>query len=145
MSKLILPTPTRPTGLTSNVIHIPFHVPSSKNSRVRTRSGLFISSRAVHKYRNHSAVFWKLNKGLFLQLLVNVEPPFVVGFHFLRKTAHKYDWVNPLQTVQDEMVKYGWLEDDNMDCLIPMPFKVNNCYTTKSKEHAGVLIKIIKL
>ena len=43
----------------------------------------------------------------------------------------------PLQTVQDDMVKHGWIPDDNCSIIIPVfeEYEYN-------KEGSGVLIKI---
>ena len=31
---------------------------------------------------------------------------------------NKFDYINPAQTVQDDMVKYGWIEDDNAEFIL---------------------------
>ncbi len=74
---------------------------------------------------------------------MHTERPLRVGFHFIRKTRHKYDWPNPLQTVLDEMVRYGWIEDDNIDVIVPYPLKVKGQYTTVDKDNPGVIIKVL--
>lgn len=130
------------TGLSSSLIYIPYHVPSSKNSRVRTRQGTFIASKSVRQYRKLSAKFWKSEKDNFSSKIKGKSFPLRIGFHFIRKTHHKYDWLNPSQTIQDEMVKHDWLEDDNMEFIIPIPFQVNREFSTVSKAHQGVIIKI---
>jgi len=35
------------------------------------------------------------------------KKPYKIGIHFIRGTHHKYDWVNPIQTIQDEMTHAG--------------------------------------
>ena len=40
------------------------------------------------------------------------------------------------------MVKKGWIEDDNVEFLVPVPFKMNKQYSTYNKEKPGVYIKI---
>ena len=126
---------------TSQPLFIPGHVPSSKNSRVRTKNGAFVASKAVQKYRKNSGIFWKIHAQTFRAACK--ESPVKVGFHFVRKTRHLYDWVNPLQTVQDEMTKYGWIEDDNISIILPFPLKIDGAYTTVDPSKPGVYIKIL--
>lgn len=127
---------------TRDRIFIPFHVPSSKNSRMRTKSGLFIASKATRNWRKDTASYWEQYRPVFLKLVKDKPHPLKIGFHFIRKTSHKYDWVNPLQTIQDEMVKYGWIPDDSINYLVPFPLKYKGKYTTIDNVNHGVLIKI---
>jgi Holliday junction resolvase RusA-like endonuclease len=71
-------------------------------------------------------------------MLEGKDKPYKVSFKFIRKSRHKFDYVNPLQTVLDLMVKYLWIEDDNADEIIPSfePYEYN-------KEEPGVIIKIL--
>lgn len=121
---------------------IPGHVPSSKNSRVLTQQGLFIASKAVQKYRKNSKEDWRSLAKEFRQRVKDKEAPIKIGFHFVRKTRHKYDWVNPLQTVLDEMVKHHWVSDDNIEVIIPVPFTRSGSYTTYDPKTAGVHIRV---
>ena len=86
---------------------------------------------------------WKENKNKFLKMLEGKEMPYTIGFYFVRGTKRKYDWVNPLQTVQDLMVKYEWLEDDNTTIMYPKPFKIKGKYGHYDKEKPGVYIKVL--
>ena len=74
----------------------------------------------------------------FKELIKDKEPPYKVSFKFIRGSRRKFDYVNPLQTIQDLMVKYGWLEDDNMTYLLP----VLDDYEY-DKENPGVYIEIL--
>ena len=58
---------------------------------------------------------------------------------FLRSSKRKFDYINPAQTVQDLMVKYDWIEDDNCDIIVPhfSGYRVD-------KENPGVIIKVLK-
>lgn len=113
---------------------IPGNVPSSKNSRQWTGK-YFIASKSTQLYRKDTETYWTAFKEEFLQEAAKHEPPYVVAFEFIRGTKHKFDYVNPLQTIQDEMVKYEWIEDDNADILIPvlLPYKYD-------KTSPGVII-----
>jgi hypothetical protein len=64
--------------------------------------------------------------------------PVTISFKFIRGSKHKFDYINPAQTVQDLMVKNEWIQDDNCEYMIPYfePYEYN-------KENPGVEIKII--
>ena len=117
---------------------IPGNVPSSKNGR-RWTGKYFISSKATMKYRKETKKNYKKYKKEFLNTLKECEFPVKISFKFIRGTRHKFDYINPAQTVQDDMVKQGWLPDDDCSLLIPVfePYEYN-------KENPGVEIKLIK-
>jgi hypothetical protein len=117
---------------------IPGNVPSSKNGR-RWTGKYFISSKATMKYRKETKEYYKKYKKEFLNALKECEFPVKVSFKFIRGTKHKFDYINPAQTVQDDMVKQGWLPDDDCSLLIPVfePYEYD-------KENPGVEIKLIK-
>jgi len=117
---------------------IPGNVPSSKNGR-RWTGKYFISSKTVMKYRKDTLSYYKKYAPEFQKELKKHKLPVKIAFTFIRGTKHKFDYINPAQTVQDDMVKNGWIEDDNMECILPMfnPYKYN-------KEKPGVIIEIVK-
>jgi hypothetical protein len=57
---------------------------------------------------------------------------------FVRGSRRKFDYINPAQTIQDQMVKYGWISDDNVDEVIPVfaPYQYD-------KENPGTYIKVL--
>ena len=117
---------------------IPFNVPSSKNGR-RWTGKYFISSKTVMTYRkNTKAIYTKLAKS-FRKEYDTYEKPVKIGFTFIRGTRHKFDYINPAQTVQDDMVKHGWMEDDNAEFIIPVFERYKY-----DKEKPGVIIEIVK-
>lgn len=122
-----------------NTFFVPGKTPSSKNSRLKTRNGAFIASKATREWQKATSTYWVAYKNAFLQQLAGLEKPYKINFKYVRGTKHVFDYVNPQQTVQDEMVHYGWLEDDNADILIPVfePYEY-------SKTHPGVYITVIK-
>jgi len=117
---------------------IPGNVPSSKNGR-RWTGKYFISSKTVMKYRKDTASYYKKYASEFQKELKGHKLPVKIAFTFIRGTRHKFDYINPAQTVQDDMVKNGWIEDDNMSFIIP----VFNEYQY-NKEVPGVIIEIMK-
>ena len=119
-------------------IFIPGNVPSSKNSRVWT-GRFFIASKAVQKWRKETEPFWIQHKAEFLQKLDGLEKPYKLSMRFVRGSKHEFDYLNPAQTIQDEMVKHGWLEDDNASIVIP----VFELYSY-DKKNPGVYVNIIR-
>mgnify|MGYP003655843457 FL=1 len=115
---------------------IPGNVPSSKNSR-RWTGKFFIASKTTMKYRKDTDSIYKKHAASFAQEFAKYETPVYVSFKFIRGSRHKFDHINPLQTVQDEMTKHGWIEDDNATFIIP----VLEDYEY-DKENPGVLIRI---
>lgn len=125
------------------MIFIPHNVPSSKNSKrvVRTRTGKVrvIHSKTTMRYIDLTAWDYVAGRKTFHDLIKGMEPPYCVSFKFIRNSRRKFDYVNPLQTVQDLMVKHKWIEDDNSDILLPVfePYEY-------SKEKPGVIIDVCK-
>lgn len=125
-----------------NEIFIPGNVPSSKNSKIWTGKHL-IWSKTATKYVKNTEKYWISNCNIFRfnasgAIDREAEYPIKVSFKFIRGSRHKFDYVNPLQTVLDLMVKYGWIPDDNADIIIPVfeQYEYN-------KENPGVMIKIL--
>ena len=115
---------------------IPGNVPSSKNGR-RWTGRYFVSSKATTKYRKETAKYYDQFRKGFRKQLAKLELPVKISFKFIRGTKHKFDYINPAQTVQDDMVKHKWIEDDNCEFIIP-------CFEEYKydKENPGVIIEI---
>jgi hypothetical protein len=118
-------------------IFIPGNVPSSKNSKQWTGRFL-IHSKTVQNYITKTKNDWLKNKNKFLDLIKNKQKPYKIKFTFIRNSKRKFDYINPLQTVQDLMVKYSWLEDDNTDYILPIfgEYKFD-------KLNSGVIIEVL--
>ena len=91
------------------------------------------------KYRKDTANAYKKHTKSFIKEFSKHELPVTISFKFFRGSRHKFDYINPAQTVQDDMVKHGWIIDDNCEFIIPTfkTYKYN-------KENPGVEIEIIK-
>tara|TARA_R100000664_G_scaffold34214_1_gene55121 strand:- start:2355 stop:2732 length:378 start_codon:yes stop_codon:yes gene_type:complete len=118
-------------------IFIPGNVPSSKNSKQWTGK-MLINSKATRAYIKATMGFYMGNKVDFQKMLKGREKPYRVSLQFIRGTKHKFDYINPAQTVQDLMVKYNWIKDDNCEEIIPVfeEYKYD-------KKNPGVIIKIL--
>lgn len=57
----------------------------------------------------------------------NASKPLKISFKIYRKTHRRFDYINIIQGLCDEMVRAGWLEDDDADNLIPVfePYEVD--------------------
>jgi len=124
------------------MIFIKGNVPSSKNNKVWTGRFLIWSKRAL-QYRKETKDQFIENKDIFLTMLKDHREPYIIGFHFVRNNKHKFDFVNMVQTIQDLMVEYEYITDDNCDIMLPFPFKINEKYYTIDKENPGVYIKLM--
>jgi len=115
---------------------IPGNVPSSKNSR-RWTGKYFIPSKAVVKYRKETKPDYIRLKDSFIKCFNKYEQPVKITFKFIRGSRHKFDQINPAQTVQDDMTEHDWIEDDNADIITPA-FK----HYHYDKINPGVYIEI---
>jgi hypothetical protein len=136
------------------------NLPSSKNSRINTSKGSF-NSKTVQKYLRsfgiqHYSSSKKEVKGYktipmtfpveeLKELFKDKEYPVVIGLHFVRNSKHRWDFHNGVQLFLDLLTAFDIIEDDNMDCIIPMPMKVDNKWYSYNKENPGVEIKILDL
>lgn len=116
---------------------IPGNVPSSKNGR-RWTGKYFIASKAVMNYRKKSKQYYKDYAPEFVKELQKLKLPVKISFEFIRGSRHKFDYINPAQTVQDDMVKHGWIEDDNAEFIIPAFDQYSY-----DKRNPGVWIELI--
>ena len=123
-------------------IFIPGNVPSSKNGR-RWTGRYFIVSKQTQRYYKNSKSYWVENKKEFHKLLKGKDSqnkkPYRISFNFVRKSRHKFDYINPAQTIQDQMVKFGWITDDNADEMIPIFLEFEY-----DKDNPGVYINVLK-
>lgn len=137
------------------MIFIPGNIPSLKNSKRwippkklnngKMSKGRLIMSKTVEKYLKTYEMLWPMHKTQFLNEIKNLSPPYHIGFHFIRDTRRRYDWINACQIVQDLMVKYNWITDDNIDYLFPHPFEIDGQFSSHNPKNPGVYVKIIKL
>jgi hypothetical protein len=118
-------------------IFIPGNVPSSKNSKQWTGK-MLINSKATRAYIKATMGFYMGSRVDFQKMLKGKEKPYKLSLQFIRGTKHKFDYINPAQTVQDLMVKYNWIKDDNCEEIIPVFEKYKY-----DKKNQGVIIKIV--
>jgi len=123
------------------IFFCPTGTPSSKNSRQWT-GRRFLPSKATTLWRTETQQWWEDNKEKFKDKLDGLEKPYLIGMHFTRKSKHEFDIINPMQTIQDEAVKYGFLDDDNSSEMIPIPLCIDGKWHTYDKINPGCYIKV---
>lgn len=105
------------------------NVPSSKNNKIKTRYGI-INSERVTRYYNSAIPQLEAIRDSFKGEIKNY--PIKLHIFYYRGSRHRFDYINPTQTLQDALVKAGLIEDDNSSILIPI-FE-GHCYTGKEKS-----------
>jgi hypothetical protein len=154
------------------MIWIPGNVPSLKNSKVKTKNGIF-SSPTVQKYIRRLGIQSfdsrrKLVKGYvdknrpnqfeeirlhFEKMKVGKENPLFIGYHHVRDSKRKFDFSNSVEIIQDLLTAHDFIEDDNISFIFPIPMSIEgdlptttNLRTTNwysiDPECPGVFIKI---
>lgn len=150
------------------MIFIPYNVPSSKNSKIATQKGVF-HSKTVRKYLQKIGVKkyrTRLSKKQVADGLTKVEnymkrpnifklsvgdyfdgamSPVILKFHFVRDTRRKFDFLNAAQIIADLLVAHDFLEEDDMDCFIPVPMRINGCWYSLNKNRPGVYLKKVEV
>ena len=143
----------------NELIFIPFNVPSSKNSRINTSRGSFMSKtskayltklgiqsyssskKIVKGFVNRSNIIEQLRPE-FEKQINDKKLPLEIGFHFVRDSKRKFDFHNIVQIILDLMTASDIIIDDNMDCVIPFVLKIDNKFYSVDKENCGVWIQI---
>jgi hypothetical protein len=140
-------------------IFIPGNVPSLKNSKIKTSRGIFPSKTVTKYLRSLNIQYFSSSKkvvkgyvakekeNLFKKVFEEAgwEKPdcqVVIGFHPVRGTKHKFDFGNCCQIIQDLMVAHDFLEDDDMDHLVPIPYEKEGQYYSYDKENPGMYIRL---
>lgn len=118
--------------------YISGNTPSSKNSRVWTGQ-YFIPSAATRKWLKKSKLEWLSQKKRFLEVIAQVQKPYYIEFTFIRRTKHRFDYINIAQAPLDQMTYHGWLEDDNANVV--KPYFGDYLY---DKSNPGLIIKVLK-
>ena len=91
------------------------------------------------KYIKDTKLDYENNKCLFKEMVAGKKFPVTISFKFIRGSKHKFDYINPAQTIQDQMVKYGWITDDNAEEMLPIFLEFEY-----DKDNPGVYINVLK-
>src|SRR5687767_15927252 len=112
------------------------NTPSSKNGRVWTGNN-FLPSAYTRVWIRRTKPEWEAQKDKFIEAVKNLGKPYYIEFTFIRKSRHRFDYINIAQVVHDMMTEYGWLNDDNADEMKPYfgDYKYD-------KDNPGVVIRV---
>lgn len=142
------------------MVFIKGNIPSSKNSKVATKTGVFhsktvgkflrdqgiqrysVSKRQIAYYKTKPCVF-PVKELSQLFSTSNSGNPVKIGIHFVRQTKAKFDFHNICQIIFDLMVAFSIIEDDNMDCILPFPMQIDGKWYSIDKENPGCYIAIL--
>jgi hypothetical protein len=69
--------------------------------------------------------------------------PLKLGFHFIRDSKRNWDFGNACQIVQDLLVAFDYIPDDNVNYVLPFPLEIDGKYWSYDKDNSGVIIKIL--
>jgi hypothetical protein len=137
---------------------IPFNVPSSKNSRVMAPGKGSFNSPAVSKYLQKLGVQhystskkvvkeYKTRPNLFKEVFKGITfknySPLILGYHPVRDSKRQFDLHNVFQIIGDLLTAHDIIEDDNADCLIPIPYEMNGKFYSVDKENCGIWLFIL--
>jgi hypothetical protein len=139
-----------------NDIFVPFNTPSSKNSKIATKRGVFHSKTVMNYLRNLGIQHYSASKktvteyknrpNLFRQAFKDWGKPteFVkIGLHFVRDSRRDADFQNICQLIFDLMVAHDFIEDDSMKYVLPFPLEIDGVYWKIDKINPGVFIRIL--
>ena len=139
------------------MIFIPGNVPSSKSSKIKTKNGIF-NSKTVQKYlklhgikgyssRKKEIQTWRKRPCIFpfpelWREFQGHEPPFFVGFHFVRDSRRKADFHNLVQLPADLLTAGKIIEDDNMDNFFSVPMWRDGKWYSVDKNEPGFYLEV---
>ena len=98
---------------------IPGNVPSLKNGKIWTGKHL-VASPSIRKWQGFSRQAWQDQKESFLVATMGLARPYFIHFIFIRNRNNYWDITAPTETIADEMVRQGWINDDNIYEFIPV-------------------------
>lgn len=154
------------------MIFIPGNVPSLKNSKVKTSRGIF-SSKTVNRYIRALGIqafssskvivkgyadparpnLFEALRPQFEEMKKGKDEPLIIGYHHVRNSKRLFDFSNSVEIIQDLLTAHGFIEDDNIKFVLPVPMTIDGRliyqggggieeWYTVDKENAGVYIKL---
>lgn len=103
-----------------------------------TTRPILINSKVVRNYIKTTEPGYVSNRLMFHTMMLEKELPMSLGLYFIRDSKRRFDINNATQIIQDLMVEYKWIEDDNMDFVYPIPLGNHTDPTS-----AGVYIAVL--
>lgn len=99
------------------------------------------SKKQVIEYKTRPNEF-KEEVDKLKEYLKNVKYPIELYFHFVRDSNRAFDFNNANQIVLDLLTAHDIIPDDNMQYIIPIPWKIKGKWYTINKDNPGVKIKV---
>jgi hypothetical protein len=147
---------------------IPHNVPSLKNNKVMTKFGIVdgktiknyykkfnISKLSVNSVMSERVRVYAKKENLFLHYrpyfnkLKELKTsygldiyPIVCGMHFVRDGRRKFDLHNAVQVVADMFTAHNFINDDDADHFVIMPYQINDCWYSIDQDKPGVFIRL---
>lgn len=121
------------------VFFIPVNVPSLKTGAIKTKWGI-VPSKSLKMWRRDPLVIkaWEKQREAFIEVIKTIPMPYFIHMTFTKNTTVLFDYMGPGETIADEMVHRGWLNDDNAYQFVPIFGKFN-----VDRKTAGVYIRIL--
>lgn len=94
---------------------------NKKTNRLEPCTPFITDSEQVKKYKAATVGEFMQNKIKFRNIISGKKYPLYIQFLFVFSKNYRFDYGNMCQVIQDQMVRYGWLTDDNKDLLLPVP------------------------
>jgi len=97
-----------------------------------------VSSKTTRNWEKATKEQFIQLRDVFFKMIEDKDYPLKIEFTFVRDSKRKFDYINPAQTIQDAMVKHGWIPDDNCDIIVPSfgPYILD-------RENPGVWLKVL--
>jgi len=128
---------------------IPYQVPSKKNSQQlyirKSNNGSQVPSTTTsQRYKDYISAtknYWEVFGNEFRNSIekLKILPPYQIHFTFIRSTKQKVDYVGPLESCQDIMQDFKWIENDDAYTMKPHLGDIE-----VDKQNPGVRIKLLK-
>lgn len=126
---------------------IPYQTPSKKNNQqlyIKHLGKKMIpattTSKRYKEYVNVTKMYWTTFGKEFRHAIatLGLQFPLKVEFTFIRSTKQKFDYVGPLESCQDIMQDFKWIDNDDAYTIKPLLGDLQ-----VDKNNAGVRIKLI--
>ncbi len=137
-------------------IFIPSNIPSLKNSKIMGRFPSKTVQRWLRLYgiqhysasRKQVTFFKTIKKTYDFEEITNPlreckDYPLKMGFHFIRDSKRRWDFGNACQVLQDLLVAFDVIPDDDVNYILPFPLEINGKYWDYDKNNAGAILKIL--
>jgi len=95
-------------------------------------------SKAVCTFQQNKKSDFKRLLPTWNKMIKDINPPYRIGYYFIRESMRVFDYINAAHIIQDMMATYEYYEDDNVNFVIPefLGYHWN-------KERPGCIVTVI--